>query len=301
VGKASSAKKIAKMAEKGRGKKVRFQGGTVFPAVVALVVVLGVLLIGYSRSSSYSNAPGPRASNSDHFHIAYGIYQCNAWAPNLTGTAEDAAHPLYNNYGVHSHDDGVIHYHPRTGASSGRNAKLKRLLEVYNATLTNDKLTLPADQGGLVLEEGVTKCDVDGKQVDGELKVVVWNDAKKPEDKTILAANMSDARIIRNGMAITIAFVPKDTEVPLPESAANLDTLGAADAGGVTATTVAGTTDSTVAGSTDSTVGEPSNSTAPSGSDVTATTGVDATDAPGTTSGSATTGSNTTDAPATTV
>lgn len=285
------------MAEKGRGKKVRFQGGTVFPAVVALVVVLGSLLIGYARSSSYSNAPGPRASNRDHFHIAFGIYNCDAWAPNLVGNAEDAAHPLYPNYGVHSHDDGVIHYHPSTGASSGRNAKLKRFLEVYGITLSNTKLTLPADQGGLTLDEGVTQCTVDGKQVDGELKVVVWPDAKDPSKFTTLSANMDDARIIRNGMAMTIAFVPKDTTVPLPPSAAELDALGAADAGGATATTIAGSTDSTVPGSTDSSVtvvGEPSASTAPSGSDVTATT-------TGSTEVSATTVTQSTDAPATTV
>lgn len=263
------------MAEKGRGKKVRFQGGTVFPAVVTLVVVLGVLLIGYSRSSSYTNAPGPRASDRDHFHLAYGIYNCNAWAPNLVGNAEDAAHPLYANYGVHSHDDGVIHYHPSTGAASGRNAKLKRFLEVYNIELTDEKLTLPADQGGLVLEEGVTKCTVDGKEVDGELKVSVWNDAANPADSTLLAANMDDARVTRTNMAMTIAFVPKDVAVPIPETASNLDALGAVDSGGATATTVAGTTETSIV-----VVGEPSDSTAPSGSDAPATSDTKTTDAP---------------------
>ncbi len=252
------------MAEKGRGKKVRFQGGTVFPAAVALVVVLGVLLIAYSRSSSYANAPGPRASDRDHFHIAFGIYNCDAFAPNMAGNGEQS--PRYPAYGVHSHDDGVIHYHPTTGASSGRNAKLKRFLEVYDVSLTNDKLTLPADQAGLTLEEGVDKCtDASGNQVDGQLKVVVWNDASNASDFTTITANMDDARITQDGMAMVIAFVPEGSAVPLPEAAANLAALGAADSG-TPVTTVAGDTATTVAGTTDTSAvatGEPSDSTTP--------------------------------------
>lgn len=260
------------MAEKGRGKKVRFQGGTVYPVIVALVMIIGLLLVVYSRTNSYASAPGPKASKRDHYHIAYGIYNCNAWAPNLTGNKESA--PRYAALGVHSHDDGVIHYHPSTSAASGRNASLKRFLEVYDVTLTNTKLTLPADQGGLVLQEGVTKCkDANGKDVDGELKVVVWDDANKPNDFKILTANMADARVTRNGMAMAIAFVPAGTAVPLPESAATLATLGASDV--APTTTIAGSTvagsDSTVAGSgttvsdTGTTVvGEPSATTAAS-------------------------------------
>jgi hypothetical protein len=41
----SSAKKVAKLAQRGKGKKVRFQGGTLFPAVVLAVVILGLLTI----------------------------------------------------------------------------------------------------------------------------------------------------------------------------------------------------------------------------------------------------------------
>jgi hypothetical protein len=45
VARTSSAKKIARLAEKGKGKKVRFQGGSVFPSVVLGVLVIGALLM----------------------------------------------------------------------------------------------------------------------------------------------------------------------------------------------------------------------------------------------------------------
>ncbi|MEP6296525.1 MAG: hypothetical protein ABJ382_04310, partial [Ilumatobacter sp.] len=47
----SSTKKAARLAQKGKGQKVRFQGGTLFPVVVALVIVLGFGLIAYARQS----------------------------------------------------------------------------------------------------------------------------------------------------------------------------------------------------------------------------------------------------------
>ena len=47
----SSTKKAAKLATKGKGKKVRFQGGTIFPIAVAATLILGLALIVYSRQT----------------------------------------------------------------------------------------------------------------------------------------------------------------------------------------------------------------------------------------------------------
>ena len=47
----ASAKKVAKLAQRGKGKKVRFQGGSLFPIAVIVIVVLGLLTIVYARQS----------------------------------------------------------------------------------------------------------------------------------------------------------------------------------------------------------------------------------------------------------
>lgn len=238
------------MAQRGRGKKVRFQGGTVFPVAVLVVAVLGVALILYSRASIDSEAPGPRASRQDHWHVSYGFYACSAetaessYLGDLAGAIEDRSEYLAT--GVHSHDDGVIHWHPFSAKASGRNAKLSVFLDNYGVELTDDKLTFPIDQlGGAVYEEGVTKCvNDDGDEVDGELKVFVWPQASNPDDFRVLAAGLDDVRITENGMGIVVAFVPGDVQsVPQPPSAPQLPELGAADGGDVLPS------DSTVAGS----------------------------------------------------
>lgn len=274
------------MAEKGKGKKVRFQGGTVFPVTIAVVAVLGLALIIYSRSSTQALAVPPQASNSDHWHIAFGIYHCDDWLPNIAGNKEGADTGVpdeeYVTTGVHSHDDGVIHYHPFTAKASGQNAKLGIFLDVYDIELSNDKLVMPEDQGGLVLEEGVTKCTTaDGDEVDGQLSLAVWDDASKPDDYRILTSDMAKARIDRNGMAMAIFFAPEGTTIVAPPTAAQLEQLGAIDTGvtptdviGDTSTTVAGATATTVeAGGSSTTTGEPSASTPAANETTTSTSG----------------------------
>jgi len=139
VGKASSAKRVAKLAQKGKGRQVRFQGGTLFPAVVLIVGVLGALLIFYSRSTRPDTNSPP--TTNDHWHVALGFYGCDAWLPDLQGALEEPGTAAYQNYlgtGVHSHSDGVIHWHPFTSRATGTNAKLGVFLDNYDITLTKD-------------------------------------------------------------------------------------------------------------------------------------------------------------------
>jgi hypothetical protein len=290
VAPSSSANKVAKLAQKGKGKKVRFQGGTLFPLIIVIVVALFGALIVYARQSRPGPGEGEPTAN-QHWHAAYGFYVCDdkglKTEPNLTGTLEetDANGQLtsqgYINTGIHSHGDGVMHWHPNSsGRATGTNARLKVFLANYGVTLTNTKLSFPASQGGETFEEGKTTCKVDGVEKKASLKVWVWSNYSKvtTDDPQVYTANMGDVRIRNDGMVFMIAFVPDDVKPKPPETAFNLPQLGAADSGGATTTTVpttgttgdttATTTGSTTAGSTPGTAtGEPSATT-----DATATT-----------------------------
>ena len=82
----SSTKKAARLAQKGKGQKVRFQGGTLFPLVVALVVVLGTALVIYARQSRpAADASAPTID--DHWHHTYGFLICDTWVQ-LDGDGE---------------------------------------------------------------------------------------------------------------------------------------------------------------------------------------------------------------------
>ena len=268
----SSAKKVAKLASRGRGKKVRFQSGTTFPVVVAAVSVAMLLLVTYARASmpsADSGAPQP----GDAWSIAYGIRVCDTYLPALTGTAAeldlDASTGDLTAVQTGSDADGIIHYHAQSNKAAGKNARLGVFLDAYDIKLSDTVLELPESQVGAgedrKWDTKSFKCD--GK--DAQLRVRVWKDYTSSE----FVDNVTDFRNLRftnNGMVFAIAVVPKDADIPLPDSAGKLSDLGVI--GGSTGTTVP--SDTTVP--TDSTV--PADSTAP-------TTAAPTTAAPDTTVG----------------
>ena len=283
MGKASSAKKVARLAQKGKGRKVRFQGGTLFPALIVGIAVVGAALIVYSRASIPNQNIPPTVE--DHWHASYGFYACDEWLPDLQGNKEeqDSAGQLisdgFRRTGIHSHNDGVIHWHPYSSSATGRNAKLGVFLDVYGIKLSDDKIEFPADQGGAVYEEGVTKCtDADGKSVDGEIVVYAFDAFDTPDKYTTYITNFDDVRLMQDGMAFSVVFAPAGSKPELPPSAASLPELGAVDGGttGQPTTTVAG--DSTVPGESTTTVAGattvPGATTMPSSSTTTAATTV---------------------------
>ena len=223
----SSTNKAARLAHKGKGKKVRFQGGTLFPLIVAIVMVLGIGTIVYARQSQPASDSSPPTAD-DHWHAAYGFFICGEWQQ-LAGNLESGDTPASRRYqlnGIHSHDDGVIHWHPFGAAAVGKRAKLGLFLDNYGVELDNEALRFPDDQlGGEEYVEGETKCVDD----DAELQVVVWDSYTDTDDGTTYIANFDNIRVSKNSMVFAIAFVPRDTDIPMPPWAADLVALGAAD------------------------------------------------------------------------
>ena len=278
----SSTKKAAKLAQKGGSQKVRFQGGTVFPLAVALTLVIGLALIVYARQT----VPAADASEptiNDHWHAAYGFYLCDGWVQ-LNGNLEERnSQGQFTNVnfirsGIHSHDDGVIHWHPYTSRATGRNATLGVFLDSYEVEVTDDAIKFPsldsfgpnpdyADQAPTVelvtdWVEGETQCNGE----DAEVSVKAWGNYTDTDGGKRYIANMDQIHIDSDGMVFGIYFTPKDAEQVMPPWAQDLPALGALDTDqtrpedlgslldGVSTTTVAGATPNTAdAGTTDTT------------------------------------------------
>jgi len=254
VATSSSAKKVAKLASRGKGKKVRFQGGTTFPVVVGVVSVVMLLLVAYSRASM----PAPEAGSpqpEDAWSIAYGIRVCDTWLPNLTGTEaeldQDASTGDLVKVQTAPDADGIIHYHAQTGGATGKNAKLGVFLDVYDIKLTDTVLELPQEQVG----EGEQRTwDTDEFKCDGkdtQIRVRVWEDYTS-DAFVDNVTNFRNLRFTNNGMVFAIAVVPKDADIPKPDSAATLADLGVI--GGSTVTTTTTPTGDTTADTTADTV-----------------------------------------------
>lgn len=205
MGKASSAKKIARAARAGAttGPNERRQLG--FPALVVLICVLGLALVIFARTTRDAQAS---PTLQDHWHNAYGVYDCRSEAFLAPFQSE------FDPQGIHSHQDGLIHIHPFTASVTGKQATMQVFLDAMGATLTDDTLTLP---GGETLTEGV---DCGGQEA--ILQIARFEDVDAGTGPSAVQTDdLSGFRFLGDSQAITIALAPEGADIPLP----NLDAL----------------------------------------------------------------------------
>ena len=252
MGKASSSKKVARAARAGGRTSANKQRNLLFPSVIGVIVLLGIGLVAFAADDYKSETAVPPVIG-DHWHAAVGFDICGEFQPDLP--------EFESRVGIHTHADGVIHIHPSSEGGAGDNATLGTFLEGAGVTLTDDELTI----GDQTWKEGEDQCDGE----DAELVVAQWKDVETNEgEPALIRRDFDSIRFRDDGEGYTIAFVPEGTtDIPKPESAAQLTTLGSAD-GGDTATSEGGSP-STTGGATDTTVppttAAPTDTTVPAG------------------------------------
>src|SRR5687768_1813861 len=158
MGKASSAKKVARAARAGgRGARSGQRRSILFPATITIVCLLGVALIVYARDQDKAEALEPGIG--DHWHAAYGVDICGELLPNLSSGQSDPN-------GTHTHDDGVMHIHPGAAqgvARAGEDATLQVFLEATGSSISDDSLTIRgADGTETTYTEGDDEAPCDG-------------------------------------------------------------------------------------------------------------------------------------------
>lgn len=255
MGKASSAKKVARAARAGgRGSRGGQRRSILFPAAITLVCVLGVSLILYARTQDTAQALEPGIT--DHWHAAYGIDICGTIDPPFTNDADPN--------GIHTHGDGVMHIHPGAAqqvAKAGEDATLGVFMAAAGAELTDDSITIPDETGQPVTyTEGEDQCD--GQ--DGQVQVAYWANATEANDTDpqIFTENLADIFFQNDREAFTIAFVPEGDDILPPPTVADLDALAGIDGGDtVTSTVPTGSSVPGGAATTSTPAGEPSAST----------------------------------------
>jgi hypothetical protein len=265
MGKASSSKKVARAAGASGGRTSRGRAPVLWYTALLVIILAGAALTAFSRQerqdalgSPTSQTP-PRA-NQDHWHTAYGVYDCDKWLDPVTDQKDDN--------GIHTHGDGVVHVHPFVSKVAGKNATFGKFVTQVNAKIDTTSFSWPAG-GKTVAHKKGDKCG----DVAGELKVFY--------DGKLVTTDPKDIKLTDRGKLV-IAFVTPDKTVEAigdPPSVGNLDNL----------TDVDPATTSTTAG------GDPTATTAPGAPSTTLTSDTTAPGQPG-----ATTTAPATTAPATT-
>ncbi|HYF45765.1 MAG TPA: hypothetical protein VD926_06105, partial [Acidimicrobiales bacterium] len=200
MGKASSAKKVARAARAGgRGARGGQRRGLLFPASVTIVCILGVSLILYARTQDKAEALEPGIA--DHWHAAYGVDICGELLPPLSSGGNDP-------HGTHTHDDGVMHIHPGAAqevARAGEDATVQVFLESTGSSISDDSLTVrEADGTETTYEEGGEDAPCDG-----EVFVAYWANADEANDTDpqIFTSDLADINFKNDHEAYTFAFV----------------------------------------------------------------------------------------------
>ena len=211
----SSSKKIqraARAAAASRGARERRELG--FPLALAAVVILGVVMVVFARSSRMP-AEAPRVGN-DHWHSAYAIYDCDRFLPAFTSLADPD--------GIHSHQDGVVHIHPWNSSAAGDRADLDVFFEAMGARITDDEISGP---GIGVLEAG-TDCNGESTVIRAVRFTRIDPEDALGADEPVTGLSdvyevaqeytddFGDVRLLGDLEAFTFARVPAGAEIPPP-------------------------------------------------------------------------------------
>jgi hypothetical protein len=228
MGKASSAKKVARAARAGgRGSRGSQRRSLLFPATITVICILGISLIIYARGQDEAEALEPGLT--DHWHAAYGVQICDQLLPPLSSGTSDPN-------GTHTHDDGVMHIHPGAAqevARAGEDATVQVFLEATGSSISDDSLTIRTSDGTVT-----TYREGDEEPCDGQVQIGYWANASEATstDPQIFTEDLQDVHFQNDREAFTIAFVPEGDDLLPPDTVGDLDALAGVDGGDTVAT-----------------------------------------------------------------
>jgi hypothetical protein len=213
MGKASSAKKVARAAGLGGSRAYRERPAWNYYFAVLVLVVLGVLGVYNSREylDNKVNAAGntaPKVGQSPPWLEGYAIDACGKLLPPIKSNK--------NPYGIYTKGDGIIYISPTKKSVAGRNATLAKFANAVGMQFNAGDLQVP---GGHLYVNGDT-CE--GKP--GHVYVMTWSSPQAPASDGVLqnkqeinqATGYEDTCnpdcdsgvLLENDQLVTMAFLP---------------------------------------------------------------------------------------------
>ena len=205
MGRASSAKKVARAARAGGGRRPGQRRQLGFPLIVTFVCLAGISLVLYARDQREASL-APRAGL-DHWHAAYGIAECGEFRPALTSAGQDQL-------GIHTHEDGLVHIEPLVDGAAGSNAQLGLFLDHVGVVAENDSVSFP---DGTSWEASAAECNGEPAQI----VLARWIDGQDAADgerpNEVLTSDFRSARFRDDREAYMLALIPAGdlTDIPV--------------------------------------------------------------------------------------
>ncbi len=226
----STGKWVQRAATTGGGRTYRGQMPVNFYASLAIIIVVGLALVGFSRyqlSHKTTSSAGP-PTTSQTWYAALGIDICGTMQPNLVASTNK------KKTGLVADGNGVLTVAPKNSSESGASATLGKFVSNYKGLeLTNTSIQYPgksAYSNGMVCPKGTPDA---GKS--GIVMVYSWpNFTSKTGAQT--PGNPQDL-LFKNGQLITMAFLPANATVPKPPAAVITNLINANSAAPATPTT----------------------------------------------------------------
>ena len=223
----STGKWVQRAATTGGGRTYRGQMPVNWYATLALIIVVGLFLMGLSRyelTHRSATSTGP-PTTSQTWYVGLGINVCGTNEPNLPASTDKTK------TGIVANGNGVITVAPKNSSESGSNATLGKFVSNYKGlTLTNSSLRYPGKptySNGDLCPKGTPDA---GKP--GVVIVYSWpsftakHGAQTPGDPQKL--------LFQNGQLITMAFVPANATIPKPPASVITNLITADQAGPTT-------------------------------------------------------------------
>jgi hypothetical protein len=266
VAKSTSGKLVSRVGAAGGGKTYRKARPANYYGVLAVVCILGLVLVVYSRyqyqnpSHHHTVSTPPLIGKTYYFALA--ADNCGTALPALT---QD---PTYKG-SYHVQSSGIVNLTPAVSANAGKNATLANFATQYpGLTVSSSTLAIPGKAGAknpaTTFTNGAT-CATGTKYAGkkGQVEYAYWTSL----GQTAPTITTDPSAIhLSNELRVTMAFVPKGV-TPLAPSTAAVDemvllvTTPTTTTSAPTTTTTAPTT--TTTGATTTTSSPPTTTSAP--------------------------------------
>jgi hypothetical protein len=257
-----AGKWVARAGATGGGRTYRARVPYRWYSGLALIVVLGVFLVVYSRYERLHPAAAVQPTTSTHWAAGLVFDLCGKSGQTLPASSAAAQTSL----GLYSSGSGVVQIQPKSSADAGTNATLGRFTSQYTGlTFTSSSVGLPKQRtykDGSACPAGTPDA---GKT--GQLIAKIQPPAQSNSAATTQTGDLRSVRFTANGEIITVAFIPSGASIPAPSQAVTVAVEDAAAAAVTSTTTTSPTlptiTSTTKPGSTTTTAKGATTTTAP--------------------------------------